>query len=580
MLTLGSYELLNRLGVGGMGEVWTARRMALGGAAKLVAIKTLRPDKARDPMARRMFLDEARLSMLLSNSNIVQVFDVDQSSDGTCYMAMELVDGIDLSKLKTRLNTTREILSYSIIAYIVGEILKALAYAHEFVAEGKQRTIVHRDISPQNVMISMSGEVKLTDFGVARLASEETSGLFVKGKLRYMPPEQLRGQSREPTVDLFAVGAILHELLEGQKFRADAKDERQLLGMCVSGEVPKLTRAGIPEAFERLHRELLAANVEDRIPSARAAHRLLSRWTGDRDAKFELEEVVRQLVSSASMRQDDSSEAITARPAARRPALHQVDESADDTRREAPTEIVAKADLDASTKVEPAAPAATTSKPLRPRRSYGFLGVAALTVSAMAVWMTTRSTADASHETAPQLVVPGSEVLETPPRAPDVLETEQGVEQTPERTGMPSTGNILTETPTLANFEFDAPSASTVEPNVHDALAMGLPALEAEPEKAEPVKAEPVPAKSKPKSLTTVAFVVPGNWGEVMIGDDSYIVLTDSKIEPAQIKPGKHKVWFRADPESGYRPAGIVIIPQAKRVTLVIGSDRTASIEE
>jgi len=306
--TLGPYTLLRPLGAGGMGEVWAARREALGGATQLVAIKTLLSSKSGDPMARKMFLDEARLSMLLRNSNIVQVFDVAEAQDGTCYMVMELVDGIDLARLVELLQAAGEQISHAAIAYMIGEVLKALAYAHEFIHEGTRRTIVHRDISPHNVMLSTSGEVKLMDFGVARLASEETSGAFVKGKIRYMPPEQLHGESRSPTVDLFAVGAMLHELLDGKKFRGGQIDEPRLIGMVARGEVPSLTcpPGQVPAEFERLRAGLLAPKIKDRIASARAAHRLLRQWPGDRDAKFELEEIVQRYASPLHVEALDS----------------------------------------------------------------------------------------------------------------------------------------------------------------------------------------------------------------------------------------------------------------------------------
>ncbi|KIG17188.1 serine/threonine protein kinase [Enhygromyxa salina] len=284
-----------------MGEVWVGRRAHQTGAYKTVAIKLLTPERAHDEASQRMFDDEARLSMLLCNSNIVQVFDVGEDA-GVHYMAMEWVDGMNLDELSSTLRERDETLPLSVVGYIVGEILKALAYAHEFVHEGHERTIVHRDVSAHNVMISVAGEVKLMDFGIARVASEETSGIHVKGKLRYMPPEQLRGDARAPTIDLFAVGAILHELLDGQRFRSGVVDEARLYGMVLDGEVPPLTCASerVPGEVEVLRSHLLRADATERIQSAREAHRCLSVWSGYRDAKFELQDLVRGCVSPAS----------------------------------------------------------------------------------------------------------------------------------------------------------------------------------------------------------------------------------------------------------------------------------------
>ncbi|MCA9683162.1 MAG: serine/threonine protein kinase, partial [Myxococcales bacterium] len=299
--TLGPYTLLRRVGSGGMGEVWIARREAIGGAAKLVALKTVLPEKAGNAESRRMFLDEARLAMLMSNSNIVQVFDVGETRDGICYMAMEYVEGLDLAKLTEALRIRGEKLSHPVIGYIISEVLKALAYAHDHSIEGARQTVVHRDISPQNVMLSVSGEVKVTDFGIARLASEETSGSFVRGKFRYMPPEQFERGLRTPTLDLFAVGALLHELLDGKRFRGSEVEETEMIGMCVQGFVPKLSCPPPPPVFERLRLGLLEADAGKRIQTAREAHRLLSQWPGNRDCKFELEDIVRSVADDPSL---------------------------------------------------------------------------------------------------------------------------------------------------------------------------------------------------------------------------------------------------------------------------------------
>ena len=203
-MRLGPYELTRHLGSGGMAEVWMARRAAGLAASKNLAVKRLARHLADKPEYREMFLAEARLSMLLSHSNIVHVFDAGEEQ-GEVFLAMEWIDGIDLAELGARLRSEGERLSVIAAAYVVAEVLTALAYAHDLRDEaGEQVTVVHRDISPQNVMLSVSGEVKLMDFGIARLASEETSGLHIKGKVRYMPPEQLRGDSRAPTIDLFA----------------------------------------------------------------------------------------------------------------------------------------------------------------------------------------------------------------------------------------------------------------------------------------------------------------------------------------------------------------------------------------
>ncbi len=298
MQQLGTYSLVRRLAAGGMAEVWIARRSAMGGASKTVAIKLLAAHLAENPVYRRMFVDEARLSMMLTHSNLVQVFDVGEHA-GRSYLVMEWVDGLDLARLGSALRDAGEVLPIHVIAHVIGEVLRGLAYVHELGATNT--TIVHRDISPHNVLVSVSGEVKISDFGVARLASEETSGLHVRGKLRYMPPEQVRGDSKEATIDLFAVGALLQELLDGVRFRAGLERDA-LFGMVLTGEVPPLRRADVPAELLELRDRLLAPDRHLRIQSAREALALLRRWPGYRNTSDELAELARRFVGVAAPR--------------------------------------------------------------------------------------------------------------------------------------------------------------------------------------------------------------------------------------------------------------------------------------
>jgi serine/threonine protein kinase len=296
---LGEYELLRKIGSGGMAEVWMGRRAAMAGASKAVAIKLLAREVVDDPAYRTMFLEEARLSMLLTNSNVVQVFDVGEIA-GECFMVMEWVDGLNLAELTHKMLREGERLPVAVAAHVIGEVLRALAYAHGLHHDGVQATIVHRDVSPHNVLVSISGEVKLADFGVARLAREETSGLHVKGKLRYMAPEQLRGRSREPTVDLYAVGAVLHELLEGQRFRS-TRDEGDLYSLVLSGEYPPLT-ASVPPEIEHLRARLLEPDPKRRIQTADEALELLCAWSGYRNSGLELGKLIRRWVGVGAPR--------------------------------------------------------------------------------------------------------------------------------------------------------------------------------------------------------------------------------------------------------------------------------------
>jgi hypothetical protein len=286
---VGGYELLREIGRGGMAEVWVARKAnSIGG--KFVALKMILPQFVGDERYSRMFRSEAEVSAPLSHSNIVQVFDEGEDA-GRSFLVMEWVDGVDLARLAPDLANLRERdpqLRLRVIAYVVGQVLHGLSYAHKITSHrGQSLGIVHRDVSPQNVIVSVSGDVKVTDFGIAHRMIEETSGIHVKGKLRYMAPEHLAGQSHSPTVDLYAVGAILHELLEGRKFRHDAQDQVQLYHQVMTGKIPDAP-ADAPRELEDLRLALLQPDPKKRPQTADAALLMLKRWPGYSEMKVEL----------------------------------------------------------------------------------------------------------------------------------------------------------------------------------------------------------------------------------------------------------------------------------------------------
>ncbi|MCA9659849.1 MAG: serine/threonine protein kinase [Myxococcales bacterium] len=313
MQRLANYELLRRLGSGGMAEVWMARKLAGERITKAVALKLLTQPRVDDERYRRMFLEEARLSMLLGHSNIVQVFDAG-SEQGVAYLTMEWVDGVNLAQLQSLARERRLPIPDELVAHIIGELLQGLAYAHTVTLDGEPLGIIHRDVSPQNVLVSVSGEVKLADFGIARLAREETSGQFLKGKLRYMPPEQICGVSNAPTVDLYAVGAILHELLDGVRFREGDEDPAIYAQMTNFG-IPPLRRSTVPTVLEALRRGLLEPDPERRIGTAIEAIELLRTYSGYRNETLVLGRLCRLCLGVKGPRSGVEENVASAAPA-------------------------------------------------------------------------------------------------------------------------------------------------------------------------------------------------------------------------------------------------------------------------
>jgi eukaryotic-like serine/threonine-protein kinase len=214
-LRLGPYELLRRIATGGMAEVYLARRAGPHGFQKIVAVKRILPQFARDPDFVAMFVDEARVCARLGHPNIVQVFDFGEDQ-GELYMAMEYVDGTTGARLVRAVAARSEEIPLEVCLYVTLSVLRALECAHGARdEEGKPLSLVHRDVSPGNVLIDRSGAVKLTDFGIARAAEIErrTDAGQLKGKLGYMSPEQVVGRDLDARSDIFTLGIVLAEML-------------------------------------------------------------------------------------------------------------------------------------------------------------------------------------------------------------------------------------------------------------------------------------------------------------------------------------------------------------------------------
>ena len=217
---LGRYTLVRRLGKGGMGEVFLAKSSGTRGFEKQVAIKRILPQFSSNKHVVNMLVDEARICVLLNHPNVVQVMELDEE-DGSHFIVMEYVDGFALSRLIRRLRKRGERLDALTACFILVNVLEGLHAAHtQKDNSGNPAGIIHRDVSPQNVLLSMTGQIKVIDFGIARARDrlEATQGNQVKGKLRYMAPEQIKPSLAgtggiDHRVDVFAGGVVLFEML-------------------------------------------------------------------------------------------------------------------------------------------------------------------------------------------------------------------------------------------------------------------------------------------------------------------------------------------------------------------------------
>ena len=257
---MGKYFLHERLGAGGMAEVFRATYCPEGGFEKTVAIKRILPAFANRPHFTRLFLQEARLCARLNHPNVVQVFDCGRFRD-TLILAMEYVDGLSLHRL---LGVGDRGLPISAVSYLAVELASALDYLHHRIGEdGQPLRLVHRDVNPPNVLLSRFGEVKLADFGVAHAASSMAEGKGFVGKASYAAPEQRDGQRISPQTDLYALGLTLFEALTGSPlFGNDERSEPSLRVPRVFP--PSKWRPDVPPELDELVMWLLAPDPEDR----------------------------------------------------------------------------------------------------------------------------------------------------------------------------------------------------------------------------------------------------------------------------------------------------------------------------
>lgn len=270
--TLGGYDLLRRLGSGGMAEVHLARANGIEGFQKLVVLKQILPHLSRDEHFVKMFLEEARLAALLDHPNVVQVFDLGKEGD-EYFFTMEFVYGENLQGLLKALHKVDQVLSVENVVTIGLGVAAGLHYAHERVGfDGRPLGLVHRDVSPTNVMITYEGGVKVADFGIAKVVTrtDVTRAGTRKGKVPYMSPEQCRAQKIDRRSDVFSLGIVLWEAITGERlFEGD--NEFGVMNMIVHGQIkrPSTVRPDIPAGLEQIIMKALTPDKDKRYQSTR-----------------------------------------------------------------------------------------------------------------------------------------------------------------------------------------------------------------------------------------------------------------------------------------------------------------------
>ena len=274
--TLSRYQVLGRLATGGMAEVWLARSVGIAGFEKRVVVKTILPHLKQSQQFVTMFINEARLAAMINHPNCVQIFDLGEEGD-TLYIAMEYLEGFSFSRLLSRARQNNVTLSEPVVARIIMDAASGLDHAHRLKdGQGNPVGLVHRDVSPDNLLVGFSGQVKVVDFGIAKavtpgIVSQTTSAGTVKGKHGYIAPEYLLGQPVDARADVFALGVVLYRALTGRRpFKGDTET---LVSMAVLEHDPTPPSELVPGLAVGLSDVTMMALAKDpakRFESARA----------------------------------------------------------------------------------------------------------------------------------------------------------------------------------------------------------------------------------------------------------------------------------------------------------------------
>ncbi|HEY4157326.1 MAG TPA: protein kinase [Polyangiaceae bacterium] len=309
---LADFEITRRLGAGGMAEVFLAKKRGAEGTFKLLVLKRILPAYGSSRRFRTMFAEEAQLATRLNHPNIVQVYDFQDYGEEGQLLSMEYVEGPDLRKLMRAAQAKTLRIPPYLSAYIIAEVAKGLHYAHERKDEaGKPIDIVHRDVSPQNILLSYDGAVKIADFGIAsaNLFREEPGVL--KGKTAYMSPEQARGERVTRRTDIYSLGVVFYELLTQRLLHGSAEGQELLEAVRIGQVEPPSTYVReLPGELEEIVMRALSKNPDDRFPNARELAAAVSRALLQKQQLIDAHEVETLIFELVGREQAPASEAV------------------------------------------------------------------------------------------------------------------------------------------------------------------------------------------------------------------------------------------------------------------------------
>ncbi len=275
-ITLGKYQLLKKIAVGGMAEIWVARTTGISGVEQVCVVKRILPELSTNADFVRMFLDEARIAATLNHPNLAQMYDVGEVA-GRPFIAMEYLHGEDVRSVRKALRPQRGRMPVEHALNVIMGVAAGLHYAHEKVGfDGRPLHVVHRDISPHNVFLTHDGAVKILDFGIAMAENRDhaTQNGTLKGKIPYMSPEQCLCEPLDRRSDIYSLGVMLYELTTGPRLHKPGSSEYEMMRSILEGPLtlPSQIIPDYPKALERIVLRCLARDKEQRYPTARDLH--------------------------------------------------------------------------------------------------------------------------------------------------------------------------------------------------------------------------------------------------------------------------------------------------------------------
>ena len=431
---LGRYEVVQHLAAGGMADVMIARAGGIEGFERHVVIKRIRAEQARDATYVQMFLDEARLAASLHHANIVQVNDIGQV-DGEYFFAMEYVLGEDVRKILGRAAETDRRVPLEHILTIVCGAAAGLHHAHEQIrADGSELGIVHRDVSPANILVGLDGAVKVVDFGIAKanLQGPETQSGVLKGKVAYMSPEQCKNEPVDRRSDVYSLGIVLYELLTIRPLFTRDNDFLTMSAIVHQRIIPPSTHEpGIPAALDAIVCKALARRPEDRYATADELRRALEQFAVDFGLRTSTTALADYMKSTFGQRREPWLV----------PAVSESDET-----ETLSVEVLEEPSLRIEASAAERAPSVPIEPPRRSRRWIGAIAVGGLAVIAAAVVFVAREPTAATTTPVvaaprPAHIEPVMRVEHVEPAPPPIVAPEKTVKKkpTPRRAAAKST---------------------------------------------------------------------------------------------------------------------------------------------